>query len=61
MNKTSCKTSNKKKPQIHISISDKGEICAWGLAQNQEEKLFNLTGNHKLSETCPAMSFKLCG
>lgn len=54
-------TDAEKKPQIHIKISDAGEICAWGLDQEQEEQLLNLTGNHELADLCKAMSFNLCG
>ena len=48
-------------PKIHIRISDDGEICAWGLEQNHEELLLNLTGNQNLADQIKAMSFNLCG
>ena len=47
--------------QIHIKISDDGEICVWGLDQEHEEQLLNLTGNHDLVDQCKTMSFNLCG
>ncbi len=56
-----CKTDNSKPPQIHVRISDKGEICIWGLEQEQEKQLLMLTGNQDLSKLCESMSFTLCG
>ena len=59
MNKTT--ETAEKKTLIHIQIGEDGEICAWGLNQDQEEQLLSLTGNHDLAEQNPNMSFNLCG
>ena len=61
MTKTTAAVNTEKKVQIYIKISDDGEICAWGLDQNNEKQLLNLTGNHDLADKCKAMSFNLCG
>ena len=50
-----------KEPQIHIKITESGEICAWGLEQGGEEQIFNLTGNPDLINKCKAMSYRFCG
>ena len=47
--------------QIHIRITESGEICAWGLDRKGEEKIFSLTGNLDLINKYKAMSFNLCG
>jgi hypothetical protein len=61
MTKTTDAINAENRPQIHIKISDDGEICAWGLDQEQENQLLNLTGNHDLADLCKTMSFNLCG
>ncbi len=61
MTKKSCKTNDDRQPTVHIRISDKGEICVWGLEQEYEKQLLILTGNRDLSELCESMSFTLCG
>ncbi len=61
MKKTTETIKTEKKLQLHIKISADGEICAWGLNQNQEEQLLSLTGNHDLADTNKDMSFNLCG
>jgi len=50
-----------KEPQIHIRITESGEICAWGLDQEGEEQIFSLTGNLDLINKCKDMSYDLCG
>ena len=60
MNKPTDKTTEKE-PQIHIRITESGEICAWGLDQNGEEQILSLTGNLDLISKCKAMSYNLCG
>ena len=47
--------------QIHIRITESGEICAWGLDQSGEERIFSLTGNLDLINKCNAMSYRFCG
>ncbi len=67
MNKQTHKTNlranktTEKEPQIHIMITENGEICAWGLDQSGEEQIFSLTGNLKLINKWKAMSYRLCG
>lgn len=56
----SCKTTGIE-PQIHIRITESGEICAWGLDQNGEERIFSLTGNPDLINKYKTMSYNLCG
>ena len=53
--------SSEKKPQIHIRITESGEICAWGLNQSGEEQIFSLTGNLELINKSNDMSYNLCG
>lgn len=67
MNKQTHKTdprppqATEKKQPIHISITENGEICAWGLDQSEEKQIFSLTGNLELINKCKAMSYKFCG
>ncbi len=63
MNKQTHKTNKtiENEPQIHIRITESGEICAWGLDQKGEEQIFSLTGNFDLINKCKAMSYNLCG
>ena len=61
MKKNNSPTINKKELKIHIRISAEGEICAWGLEQEDEKQLLDLTGNQDLSNKNKAMSFSLCG
>ncbi len=51
----------KEELQVHIRITENGEICAWGLDQKGEEKIYGLTGNLDLINRYKAMSFNLCG
>ena len=53
--------ATEKGPQIHIRITESGEICAWGLNQSGEEQIFSLTGNLDLINKCNAMSYRFCG
>ena len=53
--------TTEKGPEIHIRITENGEICAWGLDQSGEERIFSLTGNLDLINKCDAMSYKFCG
>jgi len=46
---------------IHIRITETGEICAWGLNAEGEKLLFRLTGNFALVNKFEHMSFNLCG
>ncbi len=61
MTKATDTITTEKKAPIYIKISDDGEICAWGLDQEHEKQLLNLTGNRDLADQCKAMSFNLCG
>ena len=61
MKKTTETIGAEKKPQLHIKISADGEICAWGLNQDQEKQLLSLTGNRDLADKNRGMSFNLCG
>lgn len=47
--------------QIHIHITESGEICAWGLDQEGEERIFSLTGNPDLINKYKTMAYNLCG
>ncbi|MBN2705634.1 MAG: hypothetical protein JXR89_04245 [Deltaproteobacteria bacterium] len=46
---------------IHIRITETGEICAWGLNAEGEKLLFRLTGNFVMVNKFEHMSFNLCG
>lgn len=46
---------------IHIQIGEQGEISAWGLDQNSEAAILELTGNKKLAEYQKKMSYTFCG
>ncbi len=61
MRKKDCEIAGKNDPKIFIRISEKGEICAWGLELEAEKQLLISTGNQDLSEQSEAMSFNLCG
>ncbi len=61
MRKKDCESAGRKNPEIFIRISDKGEICVWGLGREAEKQLLISTGNQDLSEQSEAMSFNLCG
>ncbi len=48
-------------PQVFITITPKGGICAWGLERDPEELILALTGNHKLLTEHRGMAYELCG
>jgi hypothetical protein len=48
-------------PQTFITISPEGEIAAWGLEQELENLILDLTGNRELIKADSKMAYDLCG